>query len=80
MYEEIPRRDEETMEFEEFKFDDISSIGHGQLEQHREIRQYARVAAYEMPRLFGRALLRYQKKLRLNRVSLEFTCRSGKAI
>ncbi|TGZ83012.1 hypothetical protein EX30DRAFT_304845 [Ascodesmis nigricans] len=43
------------MEFEDFKFDDISSIGHGQLEQHREIRQYARVMAYEMPRLFDLA-------------------------
>ncbi|MCJ1352577.1 MAG: 37S ribosomal protein S24, mitochondrial [Icmadophila ericetorum] len=34
-----------------FDGDDISSIAHGELEQHREIRQYARIAAWEMPLL-----------------------------
>jgi len=33
------------------KLEDISSIAHGELEQHREIRHYARIAAYEMPSL-----------------------------
>ena len=36
---------------DEFKEDDISSLGHAQLEQHREIREYARLAAWEMPLL-----------------------------
>jgi len=31
--------------------DDISSLGHGELERHREMRYYARLAAWEMPLL-----------------------------
>jgi len=38
-------------EDEEFEDDDISSLGHGELEQHREMREYARLAAWEMPLL-----------------------------
>lgn len=36
---------------EEFKGDDITSLGHGELEQHREKREYARIAAWDMPML-----------------------------
>ncbi|KAI9849808.1 MAG: 37S ribosomal protein S24, mitochondrial [Sclerophora amabilis] len=36
---------------DEFGEDDISSLAHGELEQHREIREYARIAAWEMPLL-----------------------------
>ena len=35
----------------EFEEDDITSLGHGELEQHREMRHYARIAAWEMPLL-----------------------------
>ena len=38
-----------------FQGDDISSLAHGQLEQQREIRQYARIAAWEMPLLASTA-------------------------
>ena len=38
-------------EDEEFEGDDISSLAHGELEQHREMREYARIAAWEMPLL-----------------------------
>ena len=38
-------------EDDEFDGDDISSTAHGELEQHREIRDYARIAAWEMPLL-----------------------------
>lgn len=38
-------------EDEEFQGDDITSIAHAQLEQHREIREYMRIAAWEMPML-----------------------------
>lgn len=38
-------------EDEEFQGDDITSHGHGELEQHREMREYARIAAWEMPML-----------------------------
>lgn len=38
-------------EDEEFEGDDITSIGHAQLEKHREIREYMRIAAWEMPML-----------------------------
>jgi len=31
--------------------DDISTLGHGELERHREMRHYARLAAWEMPLL-----------------------------
>jgi len=35
----------------EFEGDDITSIAHTELEQHREYREYARLAAWEMPLL-----------------------------
>ncbi|MCJ1475185.1 37S ribosomal protein S24, mitochondrial [Lambiella insularis] len=38
-------------EDETFEGDDISSLAHGELEQHRELREYARIAAWEMPLL-----------------------------
>lgn len=37
----------------DWEFDDFSSQGHGELERHREARHYARITAYEMPRLSG---------------------------
>ncbi|KAG8529452.1 uncharacterized protein KY384_006089 [Bacidia gigantensis] len=36
----------------EFEGDDITSLAHGELEQHREMRQYARLAVWEMPLLY----------------------------
>lgn len=42
---------EEDDEDRPWDFSDISSLAHGDLEQHREARHYSRVAAYEMPRL-----------------------------
>lgn len=42
---------DEVGEDEEFENDDISSLAHGELEQHREFREYARLAAWEMPLL-----------------------------
>ncbi|KAK2768636.1 28S ribosomal protein S35, mitochondrial [Arachnomyces sp. PD_36] len=36
---------------DEFKDDDIASIAHAELDQHREIREYARIAAWDMPLL-----------------------------
>lgn len=38
-------------EDEKFEGDDITSTAHAQLEQHREIREYMRIAAWEMPML-----------------------------
>ena len=40
-----------TGEDEEFEGDDITFLAHGDLEQHRELREYARIAAWEMPLL-----------------------------
>lgn len=37
----------------DWEFDDFTSKGHSELERHREARQYARITAYEMPRLSG---------------------------
>ena len=42
---------QDTGEDDEFDGDDISSLAHGDLEQHREMREYARIAAWEMPLL-----------------------------
>lgn len=36
---------------EEFNEDDILSGAHGKLEEHREMREYARLAIYDMPLL-----------------------------
>jgi len=38
-------------DFPEEEEDDISTIGHQELERHREMREYARLAAWEMPLL-----------------------------
>lgn len=35
--------------------DDISTLGHGELERHREMRHYARLAAWEMPLLSSKS-------------------------
>lgn len=43
--------EQETGEDEEFEGDDMTSLAHGDLEQHREIREYARIATWEMPLL-----------------------------
>ncbi|KAL8775013.1 MAG: hypothetical protein Q9209_000492 [Squamulea sp. 1 TL-2023] len=43
--------EQDSGEDEDFEGDDITSIAHGELEQHREIREYARIAAWEMPML-----------------------------
>jgi hypothetical protein len=40
-----------TGEDDDFERDDITSLAHGELEQHREMREYARIAAWEMPLL-----------------------------
>lgn len=49
---ESPEGDREHPE-KDWQFDDFSSTAHGELERHREARQYARITAYEMPRLSG---------------------------
>ena len=41
----------DSIEDPEFEEDDISSLAHGQLDQHREYRHYARLMAWEMPLL-----------------------------
>ena len=43
--------EQDSGEDEDFEGDDITSIAHGELEQHREIREYARIAAWDMPML-----------------------------
>ena len=43
--------EQDSGEDEEFEGDDISSLGHANLEQHREMREYARIMAWEMPLL-----------------------------
>ena len=49
--------EQDTGEDEEFDGDDITSLGHSELEQHREMRHYAMIAAWEMPLLSSTLLL-----------------------
>ena len=42
---------EDSGEDEPFEGDDLPELGHAELEQHREMREYARIAAWEMPLL-----------------------------
>lgn len=48
MGEPEPWEGEHTMQDDD---DDMNSLAHGELEQHREMRHYARLAAWEMPLL-----------------------------
>ncbi len=43
--------EQDSGEDPEYESDDLTSLGHGELEQHREMRHYARIAAWEMPLL-----------------------------
>jgi hypothetical protein len=43
-------------EDEEFQGDDLSAAGHAEVEQHRELREYARLAAWELPLLHSTSL------------------------
>lgn len=43
--------EQDSGEDPEYQSDDLTSLGHGELEQHREMRHYARIAAWEMPLL-----------------------------
>ena len=51
-----PPEDEDELadignEDEKFKDDDITSMAHAELELHREVREYARITAWDMPLL-----------------------------
>lgn len=43
--------EDEDFEFEADTHEELSSLAHGELEHHREMRHYARLAAWEMPLL-----------------------------
>lgn len=43
--------EDEDFEVESNTFEDIGTLAHGELEHHREMRHYARLAAWEMPLL-----------------------------
>jgi small subunit ribosomal protein S35 len=43
--------EDEHLGDEDYFGDDISALGHGELEQHRELREYARLAVWELPLL-----------------------------
>lgn len=49
--------EQDSGEDPEYQSDDLSSLGHGELEQHREMRHYARIAAWEMPLLSSASYL-----------------------
>ena len=46
--------EDEDFEFEADTHEELSSLAHGELEHHREMRHYARLAAWEMPLLSSR--------------------------
>jgi small subunit ribosomal protein S35 len=43
-------------DFDESEDADLTVLGHGELERHREMRHYARLAAWEMPMLSSKCL------------------------
>lgn len=45
-----------TEELDEFDEDDITSMAHGKLDQIREMRNYARLAVWEMPLLSSKSI------------------------
>ena len=47
----------DSIEDPEFEEDDVSALAHGDLEQQREYRKYARLMAWEMPLLTSRFTL-----------------------
>lgn len=47
----------QSIEEKDWEFDDITTAGHAELDQHREAREYARIAAYEMPLLARMSLV-----------------------
>jgi len=55
----------ESGEDELFEGDDMSSIAHGELEQHRQLREYARIAAWEMPLLSSESSLFFSRLIHL---------------
>ena len=60
---------EESGEDEAFEGDDLNELGHAELEQHREMREYARIAAWEMPLLSSKCRIFHHDAL--------FLCYSG---
>ena len=48
---------EDPGEDPEFENDDITSTAHGELEEHREMREFARVMAWDMPLLYSMSAL-----------------------
>lgn len=52
---------EDIGEDPEFEGDDITALAHGELEQHREMREYARIAVWEMPLLNSQSHLHSPK-------------------
>lgn len=56
-------------EDEEFDGDDISTQGHEELEQHRELREYARLAAWELPLLHSMRAYSLWKTTKANKVT-----------
>lgn len=60
---EIPEGNPDQLMEKDWEFDDISSAAHAELERHREARQYARIAAYEMPLLASIITHNFSQKL-----------------
>lgn len=50
--------EKDFIEDPEFEEDDVTALAHGDLEQHREFREYARLMAWEMPLLTSTFILR----------------------
>jgi small subunit ribosomal protein S35 len=54
MGEDEPWESDDIMEDDQ---DDITTLGHGELERHREMRHYARLIAWEMPLLSSTSII-----------------------
>lgn len=55
--EDDPDEESQVEDSDDFKDDDMTSMAHAELEQHRELRSYARIIAWDMPLLSSMLLL-----------------------
>lgn len=72
----------ETIDDDELPQDEIMSLGHGKLEEHREFREYARIAAWQMPLLSSESHCQLNCNVRggLTNHCVSLSCRAGAAV
>lgn len=63
---------------EEINDDEITSMAHSEMELHREVREYARIAAWDMPMLSSKFEIRPFRVPQC--LTEDFSCRAGQTL